>query len=623
MVKDLRRFRQKAAAEGTAGNELRAALKQCRVSVWYLMAFGLGYNVLFLATPLYSLQIFDRYISSGHFETLVMLTIFAAIALAFMGALEAIRGFILARVARWLDRSLSPKLISWSIRGRLLGLPSSTQPLRELGLIRAFIGGQAITALCDVPWVPIFLAVVWLIHPWLAVLGFIAAAGLFSIAVLNEFVSRRPLKEATRLSNENVRSAELAIRNADVFRSMGMLSGFLAGWLDRNDQALDLQLKANDRNSILFGFTKSFRLFVQVLLMGIAAFLVVSGQMTAGGIIAVSMLISRALSPFEQAIGGWKIFLSARDAYERLTKLLDLVPAADTKMRLPAARGHLACESVSFTPHGQSQAILNGVSFAVEPGTILGVIGPSAAGKSTLCRILVGISQPTRGHARLDGADFSAWPADQLGRAIGYLPQEVELYEGKISTNIARLQANFDPDAVVEAAKVAGIHDMILRLPDGYETEIGEAGGFLSGGQRQRIGLARALYGRPQLIVLDEPNASLDAEGEASLINAIKAAKGWGATVIVVAHQPHVLKPADMLLVVRGGTVQLFGPRDEVLRTLRVMREHSEDGKRTTGQPVASTSARTLHVPEITAVPETGPASLPPQSAAGSSGQAS
>jgi PrtD family type I secretion system ABC transporter len=579
MLKALRRRALGPVKETTAGDELRAALKQCRRSLPYLMGVSFFFNILFMASPLYTMQVFDRVISSGRVETLILLTVIAGIALAFMGALEAIRGMLLTRVGRWLERQLAPRLIAWTIRGRLLGLETNAQPLRELGSIRAFVGGTAINAISDLPWSPVFIAVIWLIHPWLAVIAICAAIALFSIALANEFLSRTLMKQAAKQSNESVRRADLAIRNADVFHSMGMLRSFLVSWMDRNEQALEDQTRAADRNAVLYGMSKSIRLFVQILIMGGGAYLVLLGEMTGGGMIAASMLMARSLSPFEQAIGSWKILTAARDAYERLIKALDLVPHVEQNMRLPAPEGRVSCENIIFVPVGRTEPILNGIRFELNGGEVLGILGPSGGGKSTLCRLLVGVSKPSHGHARLDGADLFVWSPEQLGKAVGYLPQDVELFEGKVNSNIARLQPDFDPEAVVEAAKNAGIHEMIMRLPDGYETEIGEAGGFLSGGQRQRIGLARALYGRPKFIVLDEPNASLDAEGEASLIRAIETAKGWGATVVIVAHQPHILKPADKLLVIRNGAMQMFGPRDEVLKNLRVMHEAANGGK--------------------------------------------
>jgi PrtD family type I secretion system ABC transporter len=578
------RNRSAVKSEKTAAAELRRTIAECRGGIFYLIVFGLFYNLLFLTVPIYTMQIFDRFLSSGHVETLIMLTLMAAIALLFMGAMDALRGFVLARISRWLEGRLAPSFITWTIRARIMGL-SSIQPLRELAVIRSFLGSSALTAICDAPWSPVFLIVVYFIHPLLALVGLVAALVLFAAALANEFLSRRLMREATQLTNENMRAADLVIRNAEVFWSMGMLRHFLPQWAERNAEAAVWQVRASDRNSMILGVSKFIRLFVQILLMGLAAYLVLGGQMTGGGIIATSMLVARSLAPFEQAIGSWKSFVAARQSYERLLNAFELVPSAENRMELPQPTGQITCEKIFYSPKGQTRPILNDISFAIASGTILGIIGPSASGKSTLCRILVGILQPSYGHARLDGADMTAWPADQLGRALGYLPQDVELYQGTISSNIARLQKDFDPAMVVEAAKVAGIHEMILALPNSYETEIGEAGACLSGGQRQRIGLARALYGRPSLIILDEPNASLDADGEASLLRAVQTASRWGSTVIIVAHQPHILRPAHKLLVIRDGAAQLFGDRDEVLATLREWKERAQRAQSENGNP--------------------------------------
>jgi PrtD family type I secretion system ABC transporter len=357
---------------------------------------------------------------------------------------------------------------------------------------------------------------------------------------------------------------------------MGMLTSFLTGWSSRNERVLALQLVAADRNAALVGFSKFIRIFVQILILGAGASLVIDGQLTSGAMIAASILLGRALAPVEQAIGAWKGMVAARDSYDRMKRLLERMPAEQGAMPLPAPKGRVSCEQVVYVPRGRDKPVLNGVTFTLEAGEILAVVGPSAAGKSTLCKILVGSWQPTRGHARLDGADLFAWPAEQLGPYLGYLPQDVELFGGTVKDNIARLAPESDPAAVVDAAITAGVHDIILRLPNGYDIDIGDGGSFLSGGQRQRIGLARALYGKPRLIVLDEPNASLDAEGEESLIAAMQQAKQWGATVIIVAHQPRILKPVDKLLLLRDGRNEMFRPRDEILAKLMPARVTAE-----------------------------------------------
>lgn len=588
---------------GQPVDPLRAVVREGRVAILYIALFSLFINLLILTSPIYMMQVYDRVLASGKIETLVMLTLIAGIAVLVLGLLEMVRGKILARLAQWLERRLSPDLIGAGMRATMLGGAASAQALRDLGLVRNFLGGPGVNTVFDAPWTPIFLAVIWLMHPWLGILGVASATLLFVLAMLNEYVSRKPLKQAGVMSISNVQQADQAIRNADAFHAMGMLPGFLSGWMARNESILGLQLDAADRNAAIVGFSKFVRIFVQILILGLGAYLVIRGDLTAGGMIAASILLGRALAPVEQAIGAWKQMVAGRDAWERLQRLLTRFPPPPTSMPLPIPRGRLTCEQVIFVPRGRDKPVLSGVSFALEPGEALGIIGPSAAGKSTLCKILVGSWQPTRGHARLDGADLFAWPPEQLGPYVGYLPQDVELFGGTVRDNIARLSATPDPEAVIDAAMTAGVHEIILRLPSGYETEIGDGGSFLSGGQRQRIGLARALYRRPKLIVLDEPNASLDTEGEDSLMTAMARAKAWGASVVIVAHQPRILRPVDKLLLLRDGRSELFGPRDEVLAKLMPKRGPGDGRPRIVRQGEESGPSAVPDAPRQTVVP--------------------
>jgi PrtD family type I secretion system ABC transporter len=537
-----------------------------------LVLFSCGINLLILSSPLYMWQIYDRVLASGRVETLVFLTLITAAALFGLGALDAVRGHILGRMGRWLDRRLTPDLITASLRRTLHGEPAGGQALRDLATIRNFLGGAAVSALLDAPWAPVFIVVIALMHPLLGLVAVTAAIALLVLAIANEAASRRPLRGAAQCSISAMQRAEAAIRNADVVQAMGMRRDFIRRWSALNEEALALQLVAGDRNAILVGFAKFLRMFVQVLILGVGAWLVLQSNLTSGGMIAASILLGRALAPIEQSIAAWKVLVAARHARDRLGALFARLPPERQNMPLPTPRGRLSCEQVVYSPPGRVEPVLRGVSFALEPGTGLGIVGPSAAGKSTLCKILVGTWQPTRGSARLDGADLAAWNPDLLGRHIGYLPQDVELFAGTVAENIARLGAGPDSDAVVAAARAAGTHETILALPGGYDTEIGDAGSHLSGGQRQRIGLARALYGMPRVVVLDEPNASLDSDGETALVGALFTAKGWGAAIVVVAHQPRILAPVDQVLLLRNGAVEAFGPRDEVLERLRPVR---------------------------------------------------
>jgi PrtD family type I secretion system ABC transporter len=548
---------------------LDRALRELRPGFATLMLFTCGINLLILSSPLYMWQIYDRVLTSGRVETLVFLTLITAAALLALGALDAVRGHILGRMGSWLDRQLTPDVITASLRRTLHGEPAGGQALRDLATVRNFLAGSGVSALLDAPWAPVFIVVITLMHPLLGLVALGAALALLALAVANEAASRRPLRDAAQRSIRAMQRAEAAIRNADVVQAMGMRCDFIRRWSALNEESLALQLKAGDRNATLVGFSKFLRMFVQVLILGAGAWLVLQGDLTSGSMIAASILLGCALAPLEQSIAAWKVLVAARDARDRLHALFARLPPEPQGMRLPAPRGRLSCEQVVYSPPGRTEPALRGVSFAVEPGTGLGIVGPSAAGKSTLCKILVGTWRPTRGSARLDGADLFAWSADLLGRHIGYLPQDVELFAGTVGENIARLRADPDPDAVVTAAEAAGVHEMILALPQGYDTEIGEAGSHLSGGQRQRIGLARALYGMPRVVVLDEPNASLDGDGETALLRALFTAKSWGATVVIVAHQPRILAPIDQLLLLRHGAVEAVGPRDEVLERMR------------------------------------------------------
>jgi len=570
---------------------LELALKECRRGLPLVAVFSFFINLLILTSPLYMFQIYDRVLASGRIETLIFLTLFAGVAVLVMGLLDAIRGRLVARIGRWFERRLSPDLIATAMRGVLHGVSVGAQPIRDLSTIRGFLSGPAVNAFFDSPWVPVFIVVIWALHPILGMVALGAAIVLFLIAIVNEYACRKPLRQAAGLSIKSHQQADSAIRNADVFHAMGMLPGFLVNWNKRNEGVLDLQLVASDRSAMLLGLSKFSRIFVQILILGVGAYLVIQREITPGTMIASSILLGRALAPVEQGISAWRTAVSARDAYDRLKRLLERLPAPPDSMTLPPPSGRLSCEGVFYVPRGREVPVLQGVTFALDAGEALGVVGPSAAGKSTLCKILVGSWAPSRGHARLDGADMFKWQPEDLGPYVGYLPQDVELFGGTVRDNIARLAPLPDPDAVVEAASVAGVHDMILRLPAGYETEIGEGGSFLSGGQRQRIGLARALYGRPRLIVLDEPNASLDSEGEESLISAIRAVKSWGGTVVLVAHQPRILSPVDKILLLRDGRVEMFGPRDEVFAKLRPTRQTAGPRKRLGEQVVAPPTA--------------------------------
>lgn len=544
-------------------------VRSCLRALVWLLLFSLGINLLILASPIYMMQVFDRVLSSGSFETLIFLTVIAGIAVFVMGIVETARGRFLIRVGNWLDHRLSGHVIASALTARLAGHAGSAQALRDLATLRSTMASPSVNAVIDTPWVPAFIVIIWLMHPLLGLIALGAAIALFAVALVNELVSRNALRRAGQFSIAATQSVESALRNAEVIQALGMLPALLERYGDTNAKALTSQRQAGDRGAAMVGLSKSLRLFVQIVILGSGAWLVLQGQLTSGGMIAASILLGRALAPVEQSIGAWRQLVGARDAWQRLTRLLAEVPPQAKGMSLPVPQGELACQQMTFVPAGNENPILRDITFDLAAGEVLGIIGPTAAGKSSLCKVVTGAWKPTRGHARLDGADISSWHADELGAHLGYLPQDVELFAGTVSENIARLAQEPDAAAVVAAAKTAGVHDIILSLPKGYDTEVGEAGSFLSGGERQRVGLARAFYGRPKLIVLDEPNASLDSAGEEALVEAILAAKEWESTVLLVTHQPSILLSVDKVMVLQEGRIQAFGPRDEILNKLR------------------------------------------------------
>jgi len=548
--------------------ELQQALSACRSAFGKVALFSLAINVLMLASPLYMLQVYDRVLTTGRVETLVLLTALAAGALFVLGALDSLRAAVAVRVGCWLTDRLGPVLLASGVRARLQGDGGGAQPLRDLTQIQTFIATPGLTVFFDAPWVPVFVVLIWLLHPLLGFLALGSAVVLLALSIANEFTTRKPTLEATLAQISANQQAEATIRNAEVVRAMGMLPAVIDRWRIANAKSLAAVRRASERGGILVGLTKFIRFFVQIAILGLGATLVLRGELTPGAMIAASILLGRALAPVEAAMSAWRTFTSARIAYTRLKGRLQAFPEEIERIQLPAPIGQLKVENVTFGPPGAKHPVLHKVSFAAQPGEAIAVIGPSAGGKSTLCRLLVGIAAPSDGHVRLDGSDLIHWDPNDLGRYVGYLPQDVELFAGSVRENIARM-GDPDDDAIVNAARLAHAHHLIQRLPDGYETQIGDGGARLSGGQRQRIGLARAVYGKPRLIVLDEPNANLDQAGEAALAAAVSELKEEGCALVIVGHRPSTLAQADKILLLKDGRVELFGPRDEVLQKLR------------------------------------------------------
>jgi PrtD family type I secretion system ABC transporter len=553
---------------GTGGGPLKAALGTCRGAISATALFSLCGNLLLFVSPLYMLQVYDRVLSSRSTTTLVMLTVIAAFMLAVMGGLEFLRSRMLVRVGSRLDAALAGRTFAGLFEmSRKSPSAVGGQVLRDLDMVRDFATGPALLVFCDAPWAPLFIAVAFVLHP---VLGLVTLGGglcIFALAVVNEMITRKALKEASAVSIGASAFAEASLRNSEVVHAMGMLPGISMRWLVRHQTALALQSSAADRAGGLLALSKFVRLFLQSAILGIGAWLALEDQITGGAIIAASIIMGRALAPIEMAVGHWKGFVGARGAWDRLSHLLNEAGSRDETMPLPRPKGALAVEKVFVVPPGSRTAVVKGVSFQLAPGEVLGIVGPSAAGKSTLARALTGVWQPGAGAVRLDGADLHAWRREEVGPALGYLPQDVELFDGSVAENIARFQA-VDPDKVVEAATKAGVHDIILGLPQGYDTRIGEGGRVLSGGQRQRIALARALYGNPSFVVLDEPNSNLDTAGEQALVEAVLDLKRGGATTVVVTHRVAILGCVDRILVLNNGEVELMGSRDEVMARL-------------------------------------------------------
>nr|WP_143486050.1 type I secretion system permease/ATPase [Pseudomonas sp. PA15(2017)] len=525
-------------------------------------------NLLMLVPSIYMLQVYDRVLSSQNETTLVMLTLLVVGFFAFIGLLEVVRSFVVIRIGNKLERRFNLRVYKAAFERNLQhGSGHAGQFLGDLTAIRQFVTGPALFAFFDAPWFPIYLLVIFLFNVWLGVLATVGAVLLIVLACLNEYLTKKPLGQANTFSQQSIQLATSHLQNAETIQAMGMLSALRKRWFGVHSQFLSFQNKASDTGSIMSSLSKSLRLCLQSLVLGLGAYLVIKGQMTAGMMIAGSILMGRALSPIDQLIAVWKQWSSAKLAYQRLDGLLREFPPKDSQMALPAPEGHINLENVSAGPPGRGGATLHQISFDLAAGEVLCVLGASGSGKSTLARVLVGVWPTLGGTVRLDGADIHQWSRNDLGPEIGYLPQDIELFSGSIADNISRFTQN-DPEKVVSAARQADVHDLILSLPQGYDTLLGDAGGGLSGGQKQRVALARALYGAPRLIVLDEPNSNLDSVGEAALARAIEQMKTQGSTVVLVTHRTSTLAQADKLLVLNAGRVQAFGPSQDVLKAL-------------------------------------------------------
>jgi PrtD family type I secretion system ABC transporter len=546
---------------------LSKAVAACRRQLAAVAVFSGVVNMLQLTVSLYMMQVFDRVLSTRSMDTLYYLTAIALFALLVMAVLDGLRGQVMQRLAGWVEGKAAPEAFLRAIESQLRNRPYRMEALRDLAVCRGWLGSPASLTLFDVPWVPIYLAVIFLLHPALGWIAFLGAVALFVLTLANEWATGSLVRQASTGAMASQRRAESIVRNAEVIDSMGMGPAVLQRWREGLSASLPPQERAADRAAMLLSLTRFFRLAIQVAVLGFGAYLVLEQQLTSGASIAASIIMGRALAPVEQMIGGWKQLVQARQAYRRLLGFLSLPRLRPPGMPLPEPTGRLAAERVTFGFPGQPVAIIKGVSFNLAAGESLAIIGPSAAGKTTLIRLLIGTLQPTAGTIRLDGADVFTWMREDFGRHVGYLPQDVELFDGTVLRNIARM-GDADPELVFEAARLAGCHEMILRLPQGYDTEIGDGGQHLSGGQRQLIGLARAMFSSPKMVVLDEPNSNLDGDAEQALIRGLEELKRRGTTVVLVSHRPTLVQGVDKVLLMRDGAVEAFGPRAEVLKRL-------------------------------------------------------
>lgn len=550
-------------------SELKQTIMRAKKSFIFVGLFSFFINLLQLTSPLYMLQLYDRVMVSRSESTLWLLTLLVIVLFATMALLEMVRSRVLVRVGNKIDNLLSDRIFEsiFKLANKIPGKASS-MPLNDLTQIRQFMTGNGLFAFFDTPWMPIYIFVLFLFHPYFGFFAIFSGLVLGIFAILNENTTKEKLAEANKLNRDSTVFVDASLRNAEVIHAMGMQNNLKKIWQKKYFGFLNAQMIASDNAGFWANISKSARVLFQSLILGLGGYLAIKAELSPGMMIAGSIIMGRALAPLDLMIASWKGFSNARSSYERLNGLLAEFPEDEKPMELPAPKGELLLESVVVVPPNAKQPSLKGISLHIAKGDVVGVIGPSAAGKSSLARAMLGLWPLASGKVRLDVADISQWDKEKLGQYIGYLPQDIELFEGTISENICRF-AEVDPIKVVEAAQIAGVHEMILRLPEGYDTLIGQGGATLSGGQRQRIGLARALYGNPVLIVLDEPNSNLDDVGEAALVEAIKILKTKETTVILITHRPAILQVTNKLALMQQGLLQMYGNTAEVLQKLQ------------------------------------------------------
>jgi len=547
-------------------NLLTRALKDGAAPLAFAGGFSLISNLLYLALPLYTFQIYGRVLASYSISTLVVLTVGALLVFLISGVIDELRTRVLINYGITLDQKVSSHVFAALFDAETRGQGQGrAQALRDLDSFRHLLTGAVFAAIFDLPWMPIFIGILFVIDPLVGFITLFGAFALFGLAMLQDRLSRPPLQEANAASLKGYAFTDAALRNGEVVRAMGMLQAIGARWSAYRAHSIERGAWASQRASVMGNATKFTRMVIQILVIGVGAYLVVVGKIGPAMLFANMILASRALQPIERLVGAWDGIVNGGRAYDRLNQALVNYKPAAPSTTLPRPLGQLSIEGVNFAPPGADRYVLQGLNFKIEPGEMLGIIGPSGAGKSTLARLLVGVWRPNVGHVRLDGADVFSWNRAEFGRHVGYLPQDTELFAGTLRDNIARFLPDITDEQVVAAATLADVHSLILRLPKAYETELTDGGYILSAGQRQRVGLARALLADPRLLVLDEPNASLDAEGEDALMRVIDTLKARGTTIVVVSHKPTILRSADKMLVLRDGRMELFGPKDAVM----------------------------------------------------------
>jgi PrtD family type I secretion system ABC transporter len=545
---------------------IKETLIACKVMFKYALLFGCIINLLMLSTPIYSMQVLDRVISSSNTDTLLMLTLVILLALLLLGLLQAGRTFAMTQMGNWIEKQLSEKVLAGSVKMSLESKVNiGSQQLIDLQTIKNFLTSPALLTILDTPWAIIFIIVLFAIHPWMGLLSVLGGGILIGLAILSDKLTKPLLDAINDESIKSRRQVDQATRNAEIIEVMGLLPNITYHWQQMNNKIQTTHSLYNKRQAVLTEVTKFIRLVLQILVTGIGAYLVLQGQISTGAIIASSSLMGRALAPFEGAINYWKGFVNCRKAYDRLNQAYELNEREAEKMALPEPEGKIDLENVFYNPPNVQRHLVKGITFSLKAGETLVIIGPSASGKTTLAKLIAGALSPTIGVVRIDDASLKDWKREQLGKYIGYLPQDVELFNGTIRANIARMDPDAKPEDIIIAAQIAGVHEMILRLPKGYDTEIGFDGSSLSGGQRQRIGLARAFYGNPKILLLDEPNSNLDSLGEAALSTAIAVAKENKITSIVISHRTSILNIADKIMIMKDGMIATYGSKKEVM----------------------------------------------------------